>query len=498
MTVVYQKQSALATQPTTLMGVPVTADQQIWLCLLVPTVAHFIIYVLDLAFCIAVIHCHYKEGNFFWAGLSLFVLYITPFIFFTSIVSKPDEWDEQLKRSRAPYWFTIRLTNFLLFPAWGIYRYAKQFFWAVEALTHNGDEREEALIMATKTSRTELMLFLHAFLNCAPQSLLQLTILFVEIDNNVETDSMQVLCIASSLMVLAATIVSFQRFESQKVLGRQKPWAQEKESIASVQTINKPQTQPPKEEETTTNDETEGTPYLEPKAQQHSPLTNAKSDWEIMGLDLERDIPSVSLYLFPRRMSLPQRPPPESPKHDEELSKSESSVRILSEPWSPSPLPSLKNTTLVLSPPNCPPPPPPSSMSEISQNTAKILPSNRPSSPPPPIPATSNYIGGISPPNSPPPPPPQTSETSNYLGRISPPNFTPPTPPKQDVPQVISTERLALPRYPPSPELKPIKLQPSDQTDRERVSQELPLPSRKTKFKGLEQDDLVEFHSPSM
>ncbi|GLG92478.1 XK-related protein, partial [Gryllus bimaculatus] len=137
--------------------------------------------------------------------------------------------------------------------------YAKIIFWSIDALFRQGNNREESLKNVTRPSHIELYLFLHAYLQGIPQAILQL-------------NSMQVLCIASSLMIVATTTVSFQRFESQKILGRLKPWANIPPRNDTTTTEDNQQDEvsktiePEEDESVKRGSDAEGsTPYLQPR-----------------------------------------------------------------------------------------------------------------------------------------------------------------------------------------------------------------------------------------
>lgn len=216
--------SILHQHPSTVLGIKLTSTQQALLCFLVPAIANCIIYIIDFASNVAVVERHFEESNVRWGILTLIILYIHSFVYFALTVSNVEKWNEQIEQSRVVKWFLIRLLQLVAFPVLGLYRYSKIIFWSIEALYQNDIMREQALQNASQPSYIEMYLFLQAFLQGLPQAAFQLFILYSEHSDNRETDSTQVLCIASSLMIVASTTASFQRFESQKNLGRVKPW----------------------------------------------------------------------------------------------------------------------------------------------------------------------------------------------------------------------------------------------------------------------------------
>lgn len=81
-----------------------------------------------------------------------------------------------------------------------------------------------------ETSPFELYHFLQAFLHAAPQMFLQLYILLR--DNafrNYETVTAQIVSVVFSFLTMASIITSYQRFESQKIVGRCYPWSSEEQ-----------------------------------------------------------------------------------------------------------------------------------------------------------------------------------------------------------------------------------------------------------------------------
>ncbi|KAJ6637185.1 hypothetical protein Bhyg_09913 [Pseudolycoriella hygida] len=126
--------------------------------------------------------------------------------------------------------FLKQLFNLFLFPIGSTYRFSRRIFWSVEAIFHDRDtyERHHAVHKAAETSPFELYHFLQAYLHAAPQIVLQFFILLRgDVFRNYETSHVQVISIIFSLLTMAMVASSYQRFESQKVVGRNYPWSSE-------------------------------------------------------------------------------------------------------------------------------------------------------------------------------------------------------------------------------------------------------------------------------
>nr|CAD7446973.1 unnamed protein product [Timema bartmani] len=172
-----KKQSILNDKPSTVMGYPLTIQQQICLCFLLPSIINCIIYILDISTCVSAVREHFDAGLHVWAVFTIILLYLPSVVFFVLTVSKPDLWDEQGDIVRTGQWFMFRLAQLVAFPIWAIYRYAKQLFWSIEALIREDPLREEALQEVIEPSQIELYLYLQAFIQCAPQAVLQIFIM---------------------------------------------------------------------------------------------------------------------------------------------------------------------------------------------------------------------------------------------------------------------------------------------------------------------------------
>ncbi|KAK3927118.1 Potassium voltage-gated channel subfamily KQT member 1 [Frankliniella fusca] len=121
----------------------------------------------------------------------------------------------------------IFLSNFALDAAvaYQLFRFATLLFWSVVALTEEDPQREEALSIIAANHHTELFFFLDSYLNAAPQALLQAYILLSpQIVTTNETGWTLAVSILTSVITMSKTTALYQRFESQRVVGRSAPW----------------------------------------------------------------------------------------------------------------------------------------------------------------------------------------------------------------------------------------------------------------------------------
>ena len=103
------KKSVLDTIPQEIMGYSLTVTQQILVYFLVATAFRSAIYAFDLASGIAVVNEHFKAGYSVWGTISLFLMYFPSLIFFITIISRPDLWDQQDGIPGTAKWFGYRI-----------------------------------------------------------------------------------------------------------------------------------------------------------------------------------------------------------------------------------------------------------------------------------------------------------------------------------------------------------------------------------------------------
>ncbi|XP_069692224.1 uncharacterized protein [Periplaneta americana] len=289
--------SVLEKKPQEILGWSLRKEQQVWLYFILPTGFRAFIYVMDLASGIAVVNEHFKAGYGVWGAVTLLLIYFPSLVYFIIIISRPNLWDEQDGIPGSAKWFAYRIAQLLFFPIWVMYRYAKQFFWAIDASLQQDEKlREEALQMASQPSQTELYLFLQAFLQAIPQAFLQLYIMLAHYQRDMKISQMQVFCITFSLMLVAHKTVSFLWFESQKIAGRKEPWSPKqpiqitilkppRKGLGIKKEIDITDKTPPQIVEGKEDDE-ELTPFLQPR---QLPAASAPD----LDVSLESEVPSV-------------------------------------------------------------------------------------------------------------------------------------------------------------------------------------------------------------
>uniref|UniRef100_A0A182SL73 XK-related protein n=1 Tax=Anopheles maculatus TaxID=74869 RepID=A0A182SL73_9DIPT len=243
--------------PRSVLGYPVKTRTQIVMTFLVPVIFELLVYIVLTTADILVTIEHFRNGNPSWGWFTLALIWLPSVVCFCSIISTPDRWPVQIgcdKRTGVFLFNNIAILVF--FPLAALYRFNRRIFWSVEALFHDKNTygRAQSVAKIMETSPCELYHFLQAFLQAAPQMMLQLYILLRDgTFRNYDTTTAQVISVVFSFLTMATIITSFQRFESQKIVGRCYPWStpeqattRRKELIRSTSTADSTLvTQPP-------------------------------------------------------------------------------------------------------------------------------------------------------------------------------------------------------------------------------------------------------------
>uniref|UniRef100_A0A336LRI3 XK-related protein n=1 Tax=Culicoides sonorensis TaxID=179676 RepID=A0A336LRI3_CULSO len=295
-----------------LFGYQLKTKTQILLSYLIPTIIELCIYVILTVADVALIVQHFRDNHAIWAILTLIFVVLPAILCFITIITSPSQWpgkwklnDKQENNNNnihrhssledvnaAAAAATVRRTtdtkcNKKSLPSntskkytkLTHFRYARKIFWSVEALFHdkNNNKRYHAVLKANETSSFELYHFLQAFTQAAPQIMLQLYIVMHEsVFRNYETTVAQSLSIIFSFLKMGVTCMTYHRFESQHVVGRQYPWLNSDHVKEKVEILRRSTSRPAIEIEKKT--ESAWTPIIE--LNQPDKETNEQSDFE--------------------------------------------------------------------------------------------------------------------------------------------------------------------------------------------------------------------------
>ncbi|XP_055551140.1 uncharacterized protein LOC129733349 [Wyeomyia smithii] len=224
---------ALDGVPRCVLGYQVKTRTQIVLSFLIPVVSELLVYTVVMTADILLVIEHFHNENPSWAWFTFALLWLPAIACFSVILSSLSNWPETVGCDKRTWQFIGKnLAILLLFPVAAIYRFNRRLFWSIEALFHDRSSygRVHAVNKIRETSPYELYHFLQAFLQSAPQMLLQLYILLRgNTFRNYETVTAQVVSIIFSFLTMSSIVTSYQRFESQKVVGRCYPWSSEEQ-----------------------------------------------------------------------------------------------------------------------------------------------------------------------------------------------------------------------------------------------------------------------------
>uniref|UniRef100_A0A182MIQ1 XK-related protein n=1 Tax=Anopheles culicifacies TaxID=139723 RepID=A0A182MIQ1_9DIPT len=215
--------------PRSVLGYPVKTRTQIVMTFLVPVIFELLVYIVLTTADILVTIEHFRNGNPTWGWFTLSLIWLPSVVCFCSIISTPERWPEQIGCDERTWHFLFaNIAILVFFPFAALYRFNRRIFWSIEALFHDKNTygRAQSVAKILETSPCELYHFLQAFLQAAPQMMLQLYILLREgTFRNYDTATAQVISVVFSFLTMATIITSYQRFESQKIVGRCYPWS---------------------------------------------------------------------------------------------------------------------------------------------------------------------------------------------------------------------------------------------------------------------------------
>lgn len=219
-----------------ILGHPLTTIQQMWIGFFLPAIVSTVIFIANIALDITVACLLFREEHPLLAGATLALIYAPSL---TCLISTFIQHPKLETIGNLLTWVAIQCLQSLLFPLSIIYRFATQLFWSIVALTEEDPEREKALRTIAASHPTEMFFFLDSFLNAAPQAILQAYILLSpQIVTTDETGWTLAVSIITSVITLSKTAALYQRFESQRVVGRLPRWARGQSEAHTKALIN--------------------------------------------------------------------------------------------------------------------------------------------------------------------------------------------------------------------------------------------------------------------
>lgn len=214
--------SILDKKPLRVFGHPLTTSQQMWLGFFIPASISMIVFIVNFSLDIAVAFQLLRDGHTLLAGATIILVYAPSIVCFILTLTAMPQLE---KVCDIIIWIIIQLFQCILFPVAIIYRFATRLFWSIVAITEDDPVREKALRIAGASHQSELFFFVDSFLNAAPQALLQAYILLSpQIVTSDETGWTLAVSIVMSVISLSKTAAIYQRFESQRAVGRTVPW----------------------------------------------------------------------------------------------------------------------------------------------------------------------------------------------------------------------------------------------------------------------------------
>ncbi|XP_037956180.1 uncharacterized protein LOC119685856 isoform X1 [Teleopsis dalmanni] len=225
--------------PNHILGYVIRSRTRIYISYLIPAVLELIVYITQIVADCSVSYEHFESNQpaFGWGTLVLVLM--PPLLTFCSVVSSTEHRNNPKYKNGLSF-VIHQLIQLLLFPLLIIYRFMIRIFWSVEALFHddNDNERMMCIKKTEECSTCELQLMIQAYAQSAPQIILQLYhILTQDLFRNYQTTNAQAICLVFSVINLADITMSYQRFESQRQVGRIYPWAAPKQVEAQQEIL---------------------------------------------------------------------------------------------------------------------------------------------------------------------------------------------------------------------------------------------------------------------
>nr|CAI5865961.1 unnamed protein product [Callosobruchus analis] len=210
-----------------LLGYELTLHHSAIVNHLVPSICSCALYIALISTDTGVCFCHLQNDDTVWASLSLFIMYLPAICSYVIVISNWELWPEFQGCGRDNLiWFWVKTVQHLFFPAWSMWRFAERIFWSIEGVRAKIDESvQEAISIVTSPRSIELYIFLQSYLHSLPQVLLQLHILMKHSEGmHKQTENVQIASMIFNLARVAVTTTYYQRFKSQKLVGKDYPW----------------------------------------------------------------------------------------------------------------------------------------------------------------------------------------------------------------------------------------------------------------------------------
>ncbi|KAM7344780.1 uncharacterized protein ACRADG_011371 [Cochliomyia hominivorax] len=228
--------------PHHILGLTIRSRTRIYVSYVIPNILELLVYIVQIVADCAVSYQHFKshQPDFGWA--TLFLILVPPVVTCILILSSKSQWVKPTQNATRVKFVCIQLLQMILFPFFVVYRSAKLVFWSIEALFHDDDDekRMECLEKAEECSTCELYRLVQAYGQSAPQIILQLYhMLTQDLFRNFQTTNVQAISLVFSAIDMASITTTYQRFESQKEVGRHYPWSTEEQIQESRSKLHK-------------------------------------------------------------------------------------------------------------------------------------------------------------------------------------------------------------------------------------------------------------------
>uniref|UniRef100_A0A1B0C7X4 XK-related protein n=1 Tax=Glossina palpalis gambiensis TaxID=67801 RepID=A0A1B0C7X4_9MUSC len=228
--------------PHKILGYTIRSRTRIYVSFIIPRVLELLIFIVEIVADSAVSYQHFKVRQLAFAWSTLILIWTPPLVTFL-IITRSEGYRKESQQSLWKF-LSLQLLKLLVFPVFMIYNICVKLFWSVEALFQN-DNDEERMLCLSKTEATcisELYHLIQAYGQSAPQIILQLYhLLTQDMFRNYETTTVQAISLIFSSFNLAAITTTYQRFASQKQVGRPYPWATKASAEKTQRTLRKNQ-----------------------------------------------------------------------------------------------------------------------------------------------------------------------------------------------------------------------------------------------------------------